>query len=203
MPALDDACRSLTAAGCAVLARETSPTGLHWATVRDAFGVTLDVVEDGAVPAGESRLRHLRITVTDLGASVPWYEALGFEVIDRTHVDTAGFLGAEGPVDVDVARLRLPDEPFEAILLQWVAPRSHGRHVSEPNHAGLYRTAVGVDDTRAAHAAMSAAGVVFDRPPMAITLRGTPVPEMWICFLSDPDGVPFELVGRPRSAFRP
>jgi len=26
---------------------------------------------------------------------------------------------------------------------------------------------------------------------------------MWICFLSDPDGVPFELVERPRSAFRP
>jgi hypothetical protein len=26
---------------------------------------------------------------------------------------------------------------------------------------------------------------------------------MWICFLNDPDGVPFEFVQRPRSAFRP
>jgi len=203
VPALDDACRSLTAGGSMVVARGASPFGMPWATVRDANGVTLDVVEDGAVPSGETRMRHLRITVTDLGASVPWYEALGFDVIDRTDLDDAGFLGVEGHVDVETVRLRLPDEPFEAILLQWVTPRSHGRHIGEPNHAGLYRTAVGVDDTRAAHAAMSAAGVVFDRPPMAITLRGTPVPEMWICFLSDPDGVPFELVERPRSAFRP
>ena len=203
VPALDDACRSLTAAGCAVVAEGASPFGVHWATVRDANGVTLDMVEDGAVAGGETRLRHLRITVTDLGASVPWYEALGFDVIERAHLDDAGFLGVEGEVDVEVVRLRLPDEPFEAILLEWAAPRSHGRHASEPNHAGLYRTAVGVDDTRAAHAAMSAAGVVFDRGPMAITLRGTPMPEMWICFLSDPDGVPFELVERPRSAFRP
>lgn len=50
---------------------------------------------------------------------------------------------------------------------------------------------------------MTAAGVSFDRAPTSIELRGTPVPDMWICFLSDPDGVPFELVERPRSAFRP
>jgi catechol 2,3-dioxygenase-like lactoylglutathione lyase family enzyme len=74
--------------------------------------------------------------------------------------------------------------------------------VSEPNHAGIYRTAVGVDDTRAAHAALVEAGVEFDRDPISVELKGTPVPDMWICFLSDPDGVPFELVGRPRSAFR-
>ena len=72
----------------------------------------------------------------------------------------------------------------------------------DPNHAGLFRTAIGVDDTRAAHRAMSAAGWTFDRAPMRIELKGTLVPDMWICFLSDPDGVPFELVERPRSAFR-
>ena len=76
-----------------------------------------------------------------------------------------------------------------------------GRHYTEPNHAGWYRIALGVDDTRDVYTTMSAKGWTFDRPPMLISLDGTPVPDMWITFTSDPDGVPFELVQRPRSAF--
>ena len=45
-------------------------------------------------------------------------------------------------------------------------------------------------------------GRVFDRPPMAIELSGTPVPDMWITFISDPNGIPYEFVQRPRSAFK-
>ncbi len=201
--ALDATCERLVGQGCSVMAAGTSPWESRWATVRDATGVTLDLVEDPEVPADQSRMRHLRITVTDLAASVPWYENIGFEVAAEARLDDGAFLGVGGKVDAEVVRLRLPDEPFEAMLVQWHTPRSHGRHVSEPNHAGLYRAAVGVDDTRASYAAMTATGTTFDRAPMSITLRGTPVPEMWICFLSDPDGVPYELVGRPRSAFRP
>jgi catechol 2,3-dioxygenase-like lactoylglutathione lyase family enzyme len=155
------------------------------------------------VPAQETRMRHLRITVTDLAESLAWYEDIGFQVVARSPLDDASFLGVGGRADAEAVRLRLPDEPFEAVLIEWREPRSHGRHVRAPNHAGLYRTAVGVDDTRASHQAMSAAGITFDRAPMSIELRGTPVPDMWICFLSDPDGVPFEFVERPRSAFRP
>jgi len=201
--ALDATCGRLTSQGCSVIGAGVSPWKARWATVRDANGVTLDMVEDPAVPAEATRMRHLRITVTDLAASVPWYENIGFEVVAESRFDDGAFLGVGGKVDAEAVRLRLPDEAFEAMLVQWHTPRSHGRHVSEPNHAGLYRAAVGVDDTRASYAAMTAAGTTFDRAPMSIALRGTPVPEMWICFLSDPDGVPYELVGRPRSAFRP
>lgn len=202
VPVLDAACKRLVGQGTTVVASGTSVFAAAWATVRDPTGVTLDLVEDVAVPADETRMRHLRITVTDLAESLRWYDALGFEVVEQTRLDEASFLGVGGSVDADAVRLRLPDEAFEAVLIQWNEPRSHGRHVREPNHAGLYRTAVGVDDTRAAYEAMSAAGTVFDRAPMTVELRGTPVPDMWICFLSDPDGVPYELVGRPRSAFR-
>lgn len=163
----------------------------RWTAVADRNGVTLDVVHDPSVPAGKSRLRHLRITSTDLDASVRWYTALGFDVIERRSVATG-----------DVVRLRLPDEPFEAVLVEWHTPPSHGRHTPDPNRIGLYRAALGVDDTRASYATMVADGWRFDRPPVPIRLTGTPVPEMWICFLSDPDGVPYELVQRPRSAFR-
>jgi len=200
---LDAASERLIGQGATVVGSGVSVFGAAWTTLRDPTGVTLDLVEDTAVPDGESRMHHLRVTATDLEVSLPWYESLGFEVADRAHLDDASWLGVAGPVDAEAVRMRLPDEPFEALLIQWDQPRSHGRHVSEPNHAGLYRTAVGVDDTQASYEAMRAAGVTFDRPPMSVELRGTPVPDMWICFLSDPDGVPFEFVGRPRSAFRP
>jgi hypothetical protein len=61
---------------------------------------------------------------------------------------------------------------------------------------------VGVDDTRASYDELRSEGIGFDRAPELVELNGTPVPDMWICFLSDPDGVPFEFVQRPRDAFR-
>jgi catechol 2,3-dioxygenase-like lactoylglutathione lyase family enzyme len=200
---LEPASERLVGQGATIVGSGASVFGEPWMTLRDPRGVSLDLVKDATVPEDESRMHHLRITASDLAVSVPWYEGLGFTVVERAPVVDASWLGMAGSVAGEAVRLRLPDEPFEALLIQWDQPGSHGRHVSEPNHAGLYRTAVGVDDTRASYDAMSAAGVTFDRAPMSIQLRGTPVPDMWICFLSDPDGVPFEFVGRPRSAFRP
>ena len=120
----------------------------------------------------------------------------------RHALEDGSFVGYRAPIQAEAARLRLPDEAFELLLLQWRSPRSHGRHYSQPNHAGLYRVALCVDDTRASYTAMSSAGWQFDRPPVAVKLDGTAVPMMWICFLSDPDGIPYEFVERPRSAFR-
>jgi catechol 2,3-dioxygenase-like lactoylglutathione lyase family enzyme len=202
VPDLRRACERLSSAGCVVVGTGASPFGTAWATLRDPTGVTLDAVEDASVPEAETRMRHLRITCRDLARSLQWYEGLGFDVLGRYSLDDASFLGRTGPANAEAVRLRLPDEGFEALLVEWRSPRSHGHHVREPNHAGLYRTAVAVDDTRATHSAMSVAGWTFDRAPMSIELRGTPVPDMWICFLSDPDGVPYELVERPRDAFR-
>ena len=202
VPDLAVATARLTAMGCTAIGSGTSPFGHARTTLRDTTGVILDLIEDASVPVGETRMRHLRITCADLAKSVAWYEGLGFSVVGRAHIDDAAFLGVKGAVSADAVRLRLPDEAYEAVLVEWHTPRTHGRHVSEPYHAGIFRTAVGVDDTRASYAAMTAAGWVFDRAPTLVELNGTPVPDMWICFLSDPDGVPFEFVERPRSAFR-
>jgi catechol 2,3-dioxygenase-like lactoylglutathione lyase family enzyme len=192
----------LTASGCTVAGSGSAPFGASWTAMRDAIGVTIDLVEDASVPADETRMRHLRATVSDLATSVPWYEGLGFAVVDKHEIDDSTIFGLEAGAQGEAVRLRLPDEPFEAMLVEWRSPRSHGRHTRDPNRAGLYRAALGVDDTRAAYEAMTAVGWTFDRAPLAIELHGTSVPEMWICFISDPDGVPFEFVGRPRSAFR-
>ena len=121
-------------------------------------------------------------------------------MLERGDVLDGAFVGAEG--DGVYARLRLPDEPFELHAIEWATPATHGRHYDEPYHAGLYRAALGVDDTRASFAAMTAAGAVFDRAPLEVELAGTPVPDMWITFIKDPDGIAYEFVQRPRSAFR-
>ena len=201
--------RELVGAGCAVVGSGASPLGPWW-TVRHPTGLQLDLVADGPDAPGPSRLRHLRSNVTDLGASIAWYADLGFEVVARDALADGAALGVAsapqddqgGEVRADVARLRLPDEPFELLLVHWRSPTSHGAHPTEPNHAGWFRAAIGLDDTRGSHAAMAAAGTVFDRGPISVALPGTPVPDMWISFLSDPDGVTMELVERPRSAFR-
>jgi catechol 2,3-dioxygenase-like lactoylglutathione lyase family enzyme len=194
--------RRLQVLGATVLGSGPSPFCSRWTTIRDVTGVAIDLVEDASTPRHATRLRHVRATVADLATSVDWYQKLGFEVVDRDALDDGSFLGFPRQTQAETVRLRLPDEPFEVLLLDWRAPRSHGRHYLQPNHAGLYRVALCVDDTRASYATMFEAGWRFDRPPVAVQLDGTVVPEMWICFLSDPDGIPYEFVQRPRSAFR-
>lgn len=171
--------------------------GAAWTTVADDRGVRFDVVEDAGLGPGEVRYRHIRVTTTDLAASLRWWDALGFDVVSRsTESDLLGVAR-----EAELVRLRLPDEPTEVVLVSWPGAVT-GRHPADANHAGLFRLALGVDDTNAAYDAMRAEGVEFDRAPIEVALNDTPVPDMWICFLSDPDGVPVELVQRPRAAFR-
>ena len=202
VPSIDRALERLTALGCSVVADGKNPEALRQVAVRDPRDVTLDLVEDGDLDPGQTRLHHLRETVSDLEASIAFFDSLGFELVGRTEFADGSHLGAPARCAGEVARLRLPDEPMELQLFAWTEPAAFGSHYAEPFHAGLYRAALGVDDTRASHAHLVAAGARFDRPPMEVELSGTPVPDMWITFISDPDGVPYEFVQRPRAAFR-
>jgi catechol 2,3-dioxygenase-like lactoylglutathione lyase family enzyme len=168
----------------------------------DPFGTRIDLVADAGSKDGAARMRHLRITVADLDVSRPWYDGMGFHEVARHAVAGHDVLGVSD-ASVDVLRMRLPDEAFEVLLYTWTTPTAHGRHPVPANTAGLYRTAVGVDDTRASYDEFRVAGWTFEREPRQVELEGTAVPDMWICFLNDPDGVPFEFVQRPRGAFRP
>lgn len=203
VPQPREAAEQLERYGCTMLGSGPSPIGTEWWSLRDPTGVVFDLVADASLDVGESRMRHLRVTVADLGSSVPWYVGVGFDVVAEHSIRDASFLGLPGEVNAVAVRLRLPDEPYEVVLVEWLKPRSHGRHYGEPNHAGLFTAALGVDDTCASYEAMSTQGWAFDRPPTSVALTGTPAPDMWICFLSDPDGIPYELVERQRSSFRP
>jgi catechol 2,3-dioxygenase-like lactoylglutathione lyase family enzyme len=199
---VDAAVDRAVAEGAAIVWRGESPWGTPWATVSDPFGTRVDLVADAGSKDGAARMRHLRITVSDLETSLPWYAGMGFTEVDRHRLDGTDVLGTPNAT-ADVIRLRLPDEAFEVLLYTWTTPTSHGRHPVPANTAGLYRTAVGVDDTRQSYDEFRAAGWTFEREPRQVELEGTAVPDMWICFLDDPDGVPFEFVQRPRGAFRP
>lgn len=196
---------AMVANGATVVATGRSPWATEWFTLADPTGALVDIVSDPSIPAGESRFRHLRITVTDLDVSLAWYHGMGFLDVDDHIIDDGSFVGLTGVSDVSgrASRLRLPDENCEVVLVQWSTPRSHGRHPVPANQAGWYRTAVCVDDTRASYDEFLQLGWQFEREPREVELEGTKVPDMWICFLNDPDGVPFEFVQRPRSAFRP
>lgn len=199
---LDVATAKALVEGASVVWVGESPWGSRWVTMADPFGTRVDLVDDAGSNEGAARMRHLRITVSDLEVSLPWYEGMGFVEVARHRLDGVETLGVS-QASADVVRLKLPDEAFEVLLYQWTSPASHGRHPVPANTAGLYRTAVGVDDTRVSYDEFRAAGWSFEREPRQVELEGTAVPDMWICFLNDPDGVPFEFVQRPRSAFRP
>lgn len=195
---------SMVRHGAHLVGSGSSPWVVNWSTMADPFGTRVDVVEDPSVPRGEVRLRHLRITVSDIERSTQWYEGLGFRLVADHELADGEFLGlrSERSVTGFVRRMRLPDERCEVVLTAWSEPHSHGRHPALANHAGLFRTAVSVDDTRESYRRFVEAGWTFEREPRLVELEGTNVPDMWICFLNDPDGVPFEFVQRPRSAFR-
>lgn len=192
-----DAVRRLGRSGCVV-----GTIDEHGATMVDRRGVTLELAHDPTLADGRARLHHLRLTVTDLDVSLALYCRLGFEIIDVDAVTSAGAVGGPEAADGRRARLRLPDEPFEFHLYAWDRPRGFGTHYPVANHAGIFRLAVAVDDTHAAVRRLDGSGWRLDRGPMTIALHGTPVADMWIAFLRDPDGIPVELVERPRSAFR-
>lgn len=202
VPSVDEAVERVSALGCTVIADGDSPLDGRHASVLDPRGVTIELVEDPSLGQEATQMHHLRITVADLDESLTFYDMLGFKVLQRAELKDGRFVGEQGGVEGEFARLRLPDEPFEVRLIQWKSPAGHGRHYAEPYHAGIFRAAMGVDDTRASYDHLTSIGATFDRPPMEVELSGTPVPDMWITFISDPNGIPYEFVQRPRSAFR-
>lgn len=207
VPDIEATIEKMVKMGSTIVARAPSPWVEKWATLRDPFGAQVDLMQQENIPIDESRLRHLRITVADIDVSLPWYRGMGFVDVETHELTDGGFVGVidvlEGTAQGRIQRMKLPDEAAEIVLMQWTNPKSYGKHPDVANHAGFFRTAVGVDDTVAAYERFVSEGWKFERQPRQVELEGTAVPDMWICFLNDPDGVPFEFVQRPRSAFRP
>jgi catechol 2,3-dioxygenase-like lactoylglutathione lyase family enzyme len=146
--------------------------------------------------AGEAPVfTHLRINVTDLDASVAWYQRLGLtaEAMARS-TET-------GDAVLSYASMVTEGDPsFSLELTQWEDPKGTGLAPSPAYHRGLYRIALGVDDVNAAYETL-AADTPLDAPEF-VELPGTRLGGVTVLFLRDPDGVVVELVGRSRSHMR-
>jgi catechol 2,3-dioxygenase-like lactoylglutathione lyase family enzyme len=173
------------------------------ATLRDPTGVSIDLVQETS--DSPSRLRHIRVSCADIARSIEWYEQIGFSVmVGPISLTDAQSFGLEEQVDVEAARLQLIDQDFEVVLTQWREPAAQGHAYEDPNHAGLFRAALAVEDINEAYEGLTSEGIQFESPPMLIPpIAGTKVPELWVVFLRDPDGVTYELVERPRAVFAP
>jgi catechol 2,3-dioxygenase-like lactoylglutathione lyase family enzyme len=163
------------------------------ARTTDLDGVPIELTE----LAGDEApvFSHLRINVTDLDASVSWYERLGFTVKAMARSATTG------DAVLSYASMVTDGDPsFSLELTQWEDPKGTGCASSPAYHRGLYRIALGVDDVNAAYENLAA-----DEPlnaPEFVELPGTRLGGVTVLFLRDPDGVVVELVGRSRSHMR-
>jgi catechol 2,3-dioxygenase-like lactoylglutathione lyase family enzyme len=158
-----------------------------WVTLVDPAGATLDLVPGSA----ETELRHVRQTCGDLARSVDWYQAVGFTTASSDIPTNAGIGTA----------LQLPAQPHQLVLVQTREARNEPYDVA--HHAGLFRTALAVDDVGQAAAELATQGIGPGPDGVhQVQLTGTSVGTLSILFLQDPDGVMVELVERDSSIFR-
>jgi catechol 2,3-dioxygenase-like lactoylglutathione lyase family enzyme len=164
------------------------------ARTTDLDGVLIELTER---PAEAPVFSHLRINVTDLDASVAWYERLGFaaEVTERS-------ADADDSVLSYASMVTEGDPSFSLELTQWEDPKGTGLAASPAYHRGLYRIALGVDDVNAAYQQLTAVAGEPLNAPEFVELPGTRLGGVTVLFLRDPDGVVVELVGRSRSHMR-
>ncbi|MCF6473453.1 VOC family protein [Nonomuraea sp. MG754425] len=145
---------------------------------------------------------HFSFTVADLDRSVAFYrDLLGFTLVHRQEQDndyTRRLVGYPDAV-LRVAQLAVPGQPrgvssHDLELVEYVRPRGAGRDPSR-HLPGAAHLALTVEDARAEHARLAAAGVRFVNPPQEITAgvnKGG-----YACYFVDPDEITLELVQPP------
>jgi catechol 2,3-dioxygenase-like lactoylglutathione lyase family enzyme len=147
----------------------------------DPSGTQIEV----AVGDGPVTFAGLRVNCTDLARSAAFYQAaLG--------LDTDEVVAADDRVTQE---LFLPGqrERFSVVLTQWRAG-AVGTPYKEGNHAGIYRTALYVDDIDAIYDDLVRVAPDAD-PPVTVTL-GEGLPDVQALFFPDPDGAILEFVSR-------
>jgi len=125
------------------------------------------------------RLIHTCYRVLDLGRSVPFYEALGFEEIGRMPIrDEATNVFMNLPGDGAEPRLELT--------------YNHGRAEPYEIGTGYGHIALAVEDLDGTLARLATLGIAPERAPYTVREGGSR-----LCFVRDPDDYRIELIERP------
>jgi lactoylglutathione lyase len=123
------------------------------------------------------RALHLGLRVTDLGRSLAFYRAVGYEVVGEVPETGIGHL----------TMLKLPGDEF--VTLELVA---HPDFAPTTGDSPLSHLVIQVDDMEATRSQLTERGVSVDEP---ISPDGSP--HFWTAMLADPDGNRIELVQWP------
>ena len=144
-------------------------------------------------------LLHFSFTVSDIDQSVHWYtDVLGMELVHRQRQENAYtpvLVGIPGAV-LEVAQFALPGirsrySTHLLELVQYVTPDGGSRELPT-NQVGVAHLALLVDDLAERYERLSALGVHFQNPPVAITEGANAGGSA--CYLHDPDGITIELM---------
>jgi catechol 2,3-dioxygenase-like lactoylglutathione lyase family enzyme len=151
------------------------------------------------------RFWHVGINVTDMDATIEFYEKIGFEVIQDKELDDANLARAfmfEGASKLRFAHMRLPNDSADEALLdliQWHDDRAKGRADGDLIHPGLCRFSILTDDIQKEYERLSAQGVEFLTEPQAV-MDPDNVNGWKLLFARDPDGTLFHFVELIRDA---
>jgi catechol 2,3-dioxygenase-like lactoylglutathione lyase family enzyme len=183
--------------------------GNRFVFMRDPDGVFLKL-EESPIPRVSSPrdathiigMPYIGINVSDIEASIRFYERFGYTNIRRINEQTLseaeaaawGFEGTVRYVGADVAIDR--GDRHRLRLLQWLEPFNPEPAYPPPiNHKGINRLALTVPDVERAVAILEQQGVPF-LSEIAPCCSGTDADTGGIVHAIDPDGVFLELVGR-------
>ncbi len=143
-------------------------------------------------------LHHVGLTVTDLDASIAFYQSLlDCRILERSHGSGAeletliGIAGAQ----VITADLAIPGGGILE-LVQFVTPRG-AKLAQERNQAGHTHVAFVVDSIDAARARLAALGLPPAAPPVTIAEPGSAWDGTRVMYAVDPDGRTIECLERP------
>jgi catechol 2,3-dioxygenase-like lactoylglutathione lyase family enzyme len=154
-------------------------------------------------PIGLNVVNHVGITVSDLSASVKFYEALTGTRIENVDVIGGPLMAAVQGLDkvlIRYANVHLDNINLD--LLQYDEPES-GRASYDNGDVGAMHMCFEVSDLKAVMARMQEAGITFLGEPMTFQPEdglssgfGTNV-----AYFEDPDGVHLELI-EPQGPFK-
>jgi catechol 2,3-dioxygenase-like lactoylglutathione lyase family enzyme len=142
-----------------------------------------------------ARLFHVNLNVTDLDRSIAFYRLLGFEVLVRMTWDEdttrqAALAFRIDPNEAEFALMRIGNNADSPCLdlVQWRTRPTTGRPYEQPNHTGIFRFMIHVEDVHEIIAKLREAGI----QPVGEIVRATPVqgqaPTTMFC-VADPDGI--------------
>ncbi len=145
---------------------------------------------------------HMSYTVSNLERSLEFYVGLlGFEVLWQREITNQYFRDIVAFPDcvVKAAHLRVPGSTHKLELFEYTTPRGTPADV-RTNNPGSSHVSLYVDDLHAAYEELTAQGVRFRSPPIAIDAGAND--GSYALYMLDPDGITVELFQPPTGAKR-